>query len=302
MQGSVFSDRVFLMNKSMRDALWKFSERGIASDEHSGFLELLEQLPPDHHAKSLLPFVRDAVSCKAGLEARPEWRKLLMCLASTAPVSQLMRPVVWPVVDQLMSSASEGSPDLLFAATSQLAECSPVLSRFLQPYFQRPSFAQRLELPTDVHDLLAAIRRVSELALRVESGGATGTAAATPPGQSSYEASLAAGLPPAQQWRSREEAFLRTGAFGGPPCVSWTPTAHGGSHVSRPIPRYVMDGKPWKTGSVPCTKHKDQHKVLVPGLLVVFCGSCRKCLYFQVRIIVLVEQQCIAALHPSHGI
>ena len=187
-----------------------------------------------------------------------------------------------------------------------------MLYNFLQPHLPGP-------LPPAASKLLQAMQQVSGRAF-VPAGTHTGTVGSSnvageaaeacgraTRGHKSYMAAVAAGLPPAEAWQSREEAFLRTGTWGGPPTsTSWTATKYGGSHVQRPLPRYHMDAR--NRSRLACTKHKDQSKVLTPGVLLFWCGQCRKCIFFQVGGCAALlcagvyQVNCLAGLGCSGGV
>ncbi len=298
--GSRHADRVFVRDKSVRELLLLFApppplhavlrggqhrggggqQQGLSPVQHTALLEALEALGPDAQEAALVPFVEDAVAGPGGgLLAQPgAERDMLYCLATEAPTCQVMRPQVFPLVQQLMQSPAA----LLSAGQQRELEClSPILARFLRRHIGAG-------LPPQMRVLLDRLLVVAERCLVPQPAGVqempvhavAAAAAASSRGAAAFQEHMSSGGRPPEQW-SREEAFLRTACWGGP-CSSqpWQPTAYGGSDILHPIPRYAMDGTAERRG---CTKHKDQHKSLGPGLLVVSCGVCRKVVFFQVR-------------------
>ena len=81
---------------------------------------------------------------------------------------------------------------------------------------------------------------------------------------------------------TREEAMLRTCSFGG---LSehdgpWHETELGGSDFRRPPRRYCADQGAARGQE--CTKHQRSTMCLLPGVMLYWCMTCRRCVFFHV--------------------
>jgi hypothetical protein len=85
---------------------------------------------------------------------------------------------------------------------------------------------------------------------------------------------------------SHEESMLRTGVWSGVGVASgteagWESTQLGGSHVQRPLRKYLADHA--SQGTQPsCTKHKEAKRNLLPGMVLGWCHKCKRCLFMAV--------------------
>ena len=83
------------------------------------------------------------------------------------------------------------------------------------------------------------------------------------------------------QWRSAEEAMLRTGIWGGMPAGNqWHANERGGSNVIRSLPRYAADSHNMGGSAASCEKYQKSAMKLIPGFVLLWCLCCRRCVMF----------------------
>ena len=170
-----------------------------------------------------------------GLDVLYEWRKKtkkgipfftfwndLMDVYDNHGFCQLLRPRAFPLVRRLLE---EGNPASLLPMSQQheLQALCPILWSFLRPYIGSG-------LPDDVASLLSSVLGVAgrcfipqEPGIREAPAAQVAAAAASSSrGAAAFQEHMSSGGRPPEEW-SREEAFLRTGCFGGPCCRQpWT--------------------------------------------------------------------------------
>ena len=111
-------------------------------------------------------------------------------------------------------------------------------------------------------------------------------AAAPVPQADQAEGNQASQLPegrPPLLW-SREEAMLRTCSWGGvtegPDAAPWQHSELGGSDFVRQPRRYQADRGVER--GLQCTKHQKSNMCLLPGVMLYWCMTCRRCVFFHV--------------------
>ncbi|KAL4427978.1 hypothetical protein ABPG75_002067 [Micractinium tetrahymenae] len=284
--GSAFSSRVFFIADSCacQSLLGICRSKGISADEHRQLISTLQGAAAERPERALLPFLRSATQLPTGNVTLHGQRccALLRDLATRAPACTVLKPCVFDLVDSLL--ATPAAPLLDLEQHRRFVRHCPVLYGFLQLHLRAGA------LPQDVCALLRALRKVAEAA-SVPDKPPSQTTGPLPQRRLSaarmaYAVACEAGLPAAEQWRSKEEAFVRTACWGGPPQGDgWQSTRWGGSHILYPLPEYAAEqraaGSSGSSSRAACTKHKDQNGKLMPGLLLVWCTECRKCVYFQ---------------------
>ena len=227
--GASFRDRIFVPDQALRGPLLRFAHRGmfsscscacqqialldasmayplpgavdelcwtagegLAVEELDDLKQQLEALLPGSREQLLLPLleVTEEVTGQQAVHAEPHSASLLACLATTAPVSQLLRPSVANLVQQLLQVRGQGlflhlprskcaiadamwpqqlscqqtCPDCWHAQDQPLSlqqemdlqRACPLLYHFLQPQLMQP-----LPLPPPVKALLQAISQVT---------------------------------------------------------------------------------------------------------------------------------------------
>lgn len=80
---------------------------------------------------------------------------------------------------------------------------------------------------------------------------------------------------------SQDEAMLRSGIFSGAYAGPWRHTALGGSQVARQLRRYIADLHNMGGGGS-CNKWQRGTIQLIPGVMLLWCMCCGKCLLFAI--------------------
>lgn len=96
------------------------------------------------------------------------------------------------------------------------------------------------------------------------------------------QATVAAVGKPAMEW-SREESFHFQAIFSGMGPQLWQPSPLGGNHVFRHLGRYLADSRTLSTSTdhePTCSKAQRTNRLLVPGLMIVWCACCGKAVLF----------------------
>jgi hypothetical protein len=90
-------------------------------------------------------------------------------------------------------------------------------------------------------------------------------------------AAMAAGtVPERSNWKSREEAMLRTGVWTGlaPSTPAWQPSDLGGTHVFHRLGRYGQDvsggSSDGRRHTDRCNKHQRSNRKLIPGIMLLW--------------------------------
>lgn len=183
-------------------------------------------------------------------------------------MAQVTPLVVHPVLTDLIA----GRLGSVVEQDSALLQHAPVLFAFLKPRLSRGA------LDADTKALLSSILAVALAA----------TEAVTPEEYQrscrqrvSTPAPLPTGPRPPEFW-SITEAMLRTGACSMLRQDGWQPTELGGSDVHRPLGAYVANSsKPATVADAgTCTKNKRNTAVLMPGVLLIWCRECQRCVHF----------------------
>ena len=76
--------------------------------------------------------------------------------------------------------------------------------------------------------------------------------------------------------------MLRTCSWGGISTHAWQPTSLGGNDVYRQCRSYAADRQRSRTNVQDCTKHQRSNMCLLPGIMLYWCTTCRKCIFFYV--------------------
>lgn len=81
---------------------------------------------------------------------------------------------------------------------------------------------------------------------------------------------------------SREEAMLRTCSWGAVGPADWAPGDLGGNDVFRSARSYTADRSSATAAAQACTKHQASNINLLPGMMLYWCTTCHKCIFFHV--------------------
>ena len=85
-----------------------------------------------------------------------------------------------------------------------------------------------------------------------------------------------------QLW-SEDEAMLRTGIYSGAYDGPWQHSPLGGSQVARPLRSYLADRHDMgMAGGSSCNKWQRGTIQLIPGVMLLWCMGCGKCLMFAI--------------------
>ena len=76
--------------------------------------------------------------------------------------------------------------------------------------------------------------------------------------------------------------MLRTCTWGGLHSQQWQQSVLGGSDVLRQPRRYAADAARAVGQADICTKYQKSTMCLLPGLMLYWCLTCRKCIFFHV--------------------
>ena len=75
--------------------------------------------------------------------------------------------------------------------------------------------------------------------------------------------------------------MIRMCSWGGLGPAEWEPSALGGNDVYRGTGRYAADRYSSTSGQV-CNKFQQSNINLLPGIMLYWCITCRKCIFFHV--------------------
>lgn len=76
---------------------------------------------------------------------------------------------------------------------------------------------------------------------------------------------------------------MRDGVWGGGSCSQpWQSSALGGSNVLRSLRPYAADERKAGSGELSCNKSQRSTKKLIPGMMLVWCTCCRRCVCFAI--------------------
>lgn len=265
--GCPFQDRIFLDDRGTRKALRQLCSTAEPSRvDWDAMLERLEgSARVEELALQALLEAEVAVFSDHVFINQPT-QLLLQCLASEDAVVITLKPCVFELVRKWIyaKSGTMSMQDMMF-----ILEKCPVLFSFMQQFVGA-------ELPAHVVGLLEAMLGVAERTYTSTRSGPSSTAPSVGH-QAWLDAKDKEGCRQPEQW-TQEEAFYRTGVWTGMPssCV-WHATQYGGSQVQRAMPPYCMPHSQRSN----CTKHKDQNKSLMPGLLLGWCLQCGTCAVVQ---------------------
>lgn len=236
----------------------------MSSEEHQ---RLLAALNSEDRGPPLAFLVERYDAADSRRRAQPAHRDLLAILASPAPLVQLMKTPVHDIVGRMVHSSSQPATNDYLA----LAEGSPMLFRWLQPYMGKA-------LPQEVQALLKTLIKgaVACCTPAAASSNPHGMLWANGEEQGLLHAGSAAARPPGE-W-TRDEALFRTGSFSGLGPPSWEPSVLGGNDVYRQLKAYKADAN--VILSHLCAKYPTPSYKLIPGLSLFWCTCCEICVAF----------------------
>ena len=211
--GSKFRDRIFVASAARRQLLYTACSKP-PSNMHAAMLdadhvptsiaaakELLESLSAaSKHETALLPYVQAIAD---GKELPPETYAILLCLSTIAPVCTVIKPAVYHIVERLVEC--QDSVVVSDKEMQLLLQTSPVLLAFLRRYLGAP-------LAHEEQALLAAMYAVSKQAFEQQLAPARPKRTAGPMvSHAAVQHISDSPLRAPASWRSKDEAFTRTG-------------------------------------------------------------------------------------------
>lgn len=134
---------------------------------------------------------------------------------------------------------------------SSMVSRAPLISWFSRSQFLPVQVSQAAFLPVQQHG-----------------SSARGAASSHPNCKGTRVQPVDAARPPGM-WSS-DEAYFRTGTFGGPGVADSQPSDYGGTEVLRPLRRYHANAQ---TSDKLCVKHKPSTRKLGPGVMVRSASS-----------------------------
>ena len=271
--GSAFSSRVLVRSKPARSKLHELGLTGLAAtDMHS-----LRQALASDQERALLPFLESCELADGGTMhvAPAAYRLLFRALGSSAPMCQIAGPAVWPLLDGVAAGGRLSMADL-----GHLQRHAPSLHMFL-----RGHQLQGQAYPEVTQALLRHILRIARACY--DGGGERDPVASDVKPQARDDRVMLdrTTSSEAATW-SHEESMLRTGVWCGMGVQGgreegFQKSALGGSHVQRPLRKYLADYQ--SQGTQPsCTKHKEAKRKLLPGMVLGWCHQCKRCLFMSV--------------------
>ena len=146
-KGSSFDSRIFLQQKDIRFLLLMHcSNKGLADEDFLNLTNMLHALPGNHPGKTLLPFIFRHAFDDAS-------KDLFYCLATTGPVCQVLKPVIYSFVEEKLLAGRCMTQN----EDATMNRHCPHLHRFLKP------FLHTFPLPNHIKKLLAALLEVCQL-------------------------------------------------------------------------------------------------------------------------------------------
>jgi hypothetical protein len=284
-RGSLFPDRMFVPDSKCRKWLYDLGMDGL-SVENLGKLCTAISSSRCAHTHTLVPLL---LQCETPILApiQPDMVKapsqlscLFMALGSGAPACQIAKPSSWCLLEKVVQSEA-----LTMQELQALSITSPSLSKFV-----RAEGSHMLGFKDSSRAFIAQLVIIAQQCFVSNSSCILDgrNRDALPQAredrhslQTPFESPSVIPL----QW-SHDESYLRTGTW----CVAalaehvegaWLPSELGGSHVARRLRSYEADYK--NSGNAQaCTKHKESHNTLLPGMCLGWCADCNKCIFLSV--------------------
>jgi hypothetical protein len=118
--GSLFKERVMVADPAMRKQLRLLaSSQGLEQQSYEALVAQLAAADGKHFLVVLADFLREVAVEQAGNLFLPmPFRWLLLGIASTAPASTLLKPEVWPLIEQIAGEGASSSSMLLMGAVN----------------------------------------------------------------------------------------------------------------------------------------------------------------------------------------
>ena len=149
--GSLFSARVAISSKGIRERVLQFADKGLQQDEHEQLVSDLQALPASctlEHA--LLPFVRNIDDSPVCCCPTSSCRQMLKIVGTTAPVCHLTQGGrALSVLTRIAAGTAVSVSDQL-----EVSRHSPAMHGFLRMHLAGGA------LPVDVQCLLEALLQV----------------------------------------------------------------------------------------------------------------------------------------------